>query len=73
MHKGARPDRSTQRDKALAKTFYYREYKEVGTSFPKFSLDELDEVENYFNKNKPPEEWLGIAAYKPILGENIQW
>ena len=74
VHKGARPDRSTQKTKALAKEFYYREYKETaGLRFPKFSVDELDEVENYFNKSELPEEWLGMAVYEPILTENIRW
>ena len=45
----------------------------VGLKFPKFSADKLDEVENYFNKSKPPEERLGMAVYEPILAENIQW
>ena len=29
------------------------------------SLDELDNVERYLNREKRPSKWLGIRGYKP--------
>ena len=59
VHRGARPDRSTQTARQLAMGFF------KPNNLPKTSLDQLDEVERYLNLGKPVREWLGIRVYEP--------
>ena len=63
VHRGARPDRSTQAARGLVKSFF-----KLGTApndFPKTSLDELDRVERHINKGQPLSDWLGIRVFEP--------
>ena len=50
VYKGARPDRSTQAARALAKS--YLNLSTAQLNFPKTSLDELDKVERHLNQGK---------------------
>ena len=66
MHNGARPDRSTEAARSLAKSFYKLE--RMPTNWVgKTSLDELDKVEMHLNKGKPFSEWIGIRIYTPVV------
>ena len=63
VHRGARPDRSTQAARELVKSFF-----KLGTApkdFPKTSLDELDRVERHINKGQPLSDWLGTRVFEP--------
>ena len=64
VHKGARPDRSTEAARDLAKSFYKLE-KMPNSWVGKTSLDELEKVEMHLNKGKPFSDWLGIRVYMP--------
>ena len=64
VHKGARPDRSTEAARDLAKSFYKLE-KMPNSWIGKTSLDELEKVEMHLNKGKPFSDWLGIRVYMP--------
>ena len=48
VHRGARPDRSTEAARGLAKSFY--KLKNTPTDHGKTSLDELEKVEMHLNK-----------------------
>ena len=50
VHKGARPDRSTEAARSLAKSFF--KLRETPTNCVKTSLDELEKVEMHLNKGK---------------------
>ena len=63
MHRGVRPDRSTQAAQELAKSFY--KLRTVPNDYPKTSLVELDQVERFLNQGSPFSEWLGIRVYEP--------
>ena len=69
VHQGARPDRSTQEAKRLAKDFFKSDL------VPRTSIDELDKVEGYLNKGKQLWEWIGIRVHEPERQENgeIYW
>ena len=64
VHKGARPDRSTEAARDLAKSFYKLE-RMPNSWVGKTSLDELEKVEMHLNKGKPFSDWLGIRVYMP--------
>ena len=63
VHHGARPDRSTQGARELAKSFF--KLKAAPNDIPKTSLDELDKVERHLNQGAPFSDWLGIRVYEP--------
>ena len=63
VHRGARPDRSTQAARELAKSFY--KLDTVPNAYPKTLLDELDQVERHLNQRSPFSDWLGIWVYEP--------
>ena len=66
VHNGARPDRSTEAARNIAKSFYKLE--SMPTNWVgKTSMDELEKVEMHLNKGKPFAEWLGIRVYTPEL------
>ena len=65
VHKGSRPDRSTEAARDLAKSFY--KLRNRPNDLPKTSLDELEKVETQQNKGKDLGEWLGIRVYIPEL------
>ena len=65
VHKGARPDRSTEAARNQAKSFY--KLRNTPNNCAKTSLDELEKVEMHLNKGKPLSEWLGIRVYMPEL------
>ena len=69
VYKGARPDRCTQLARQLARSFFKTDI------VPRTSLNELDKVEQYLNKEKQLREWIGIRAYVPVRQENgdINW
>lgn len=61
VYQGARVECSTADAKRLAQGFFNRPCQDC----PKASLDELDKVEWFLNKNKPFKEWTGIRVYEP--------
>ena len=63
VHRGARPDRSTEAARGLAKSFYKLE--SMPTDWGKTSLDELEKVETHLNKGTAFSDWLGIRVYMP--------
>ena len=63
VHRGARPDRSTQGARELAKSFF--KLKAAPNDIPKTSLNELDKVERHLNQGAPFLDWLGIRVYEP--------
>ena len=65
VHKGARPDRSTEAARDLAKSFY--KLRNMPSTWEKTSLDELEKVEMHLNKGKVLADWLGIRVYTPEL------
>ena len=65
VHRGARPDRSTEAARDLAKSFY--KLKNMPSTWEKTSLDELEKVEIHLNKGKVLADWLGIRVYTPEL------
>ena len=69
VYKGVRPDRCTQLARQLARGFFKTDI------VPRTSLNELDKVEQYLNKEKQLREWIGIRAYVPVRQENgdINW
>lgn len=68
VYQGAKPDRSTNIAKKLAKGFLKLDAKK------KTSLDDLEKVEKHLNKGKPLEDWLGFRVYEPIKeGDTIHW
>ena len=64
VHNGARPDRSTEAARNLAKSFYKVESMPT-LAQGKISMDELEKVETHLNKGKPLAEWIGIRVYTP--------
>ena len=70
VHRGARPDRSTQVARGLAKSFF--KLKTMPTDCPKTSLDELDKVEIHLNKGTASSDWLGIRVYVPEQGKDAE-
>ena len=72
VHKGARPDRSTEAARGLAKSFY--KLQNTPTDFGKTSLDELEKVEMHLNKGTAFSDWLGIRVYIPERTETeVVW
>jgi len=67
VHKGSRPDRSTNEARGLAKGFY--KLKKLPQELQKTALDDLDKVEQYLNKGASFADWLGIMVYEPVLVE----
>lgn len=69
VYKGARPDRSTRSAKQMANGFF--ESKKLS----KTSLDDLNLVENYVNKNELLSGNFGIKVYQPEQKESgdIVW
>ena len=65
VHQGSRPDRSTQKALSLVKRFLRLASTEKPCDVPKTSLDELEKVEAFMDKDKPVLEWLGIRVYEP--------
>ena len=65
VHKGTRPDRSTEAARNQAKSFY--KLRNTPNNCAKTSLDELEKVEMHLNKGKPFLDWLGIRVYIPEL------
>ena len=63
VHKGARPDRSTEAARSLAKSFF--KLRETPTNCVKTSLDEIEKVEMHLNKGVAVSDWLGIRVYIP--------
>ena len=68
VYRGARTDRCTQLARQLARGF-------KADIFSRTGLGELDKVEQYLNKGKQLQEWLGIRVYEPERQENdeIHW
>ncbi|KAK3725842.1 hypothetical protein QZH41_014067 [Actinostola sp. cb2023] len=62
-HRGARPERSTQAARELAKSFY--ELATAPKDVPKTSLDALAEVEDHLGHGSPIAGRLGIRVYEP--------
>ena len=73
VHRGARPDRSTEAARGLAKSFYKLE--NMPLTWGKTSLDELEKVEMHLNKGKEFADWLGIRVYIPELANamKLKW
>ena len=73
VHKGARPDRSTEAARSLAKSFY--KLRETPTDCTKTALDEIEKVEMHLNKGAAFADWLGIRVYIPELLEDkeVAW
>ena len=72
VHRGARPDRSTEAARGLAKSFY--KLKNTPTDHGKTSLDELEKVEMHLNKGTAFSDWLGIRVYIPERTETeVVW
>ena len=69
VYRGARPDRCTQSARRLARGFFKSD------TVPRTCLGELDKVEQYLNKEKQLQEWIGIRVYEPEQQENgeIHW
>ena len=65
VHNGARPDRCTSAARLLAMSFF--KLKVPPKDFPKTSLDQLEEVEFYFNLSKKIEDWFSFRVYEPEL------
>ena len=65
VHRGARPDRSTEAARDIAKSFY--KLRNMPKDCAKTSLDELEKVEAHLNKGKDLADWLGIRVYTPEL------
>ena len=63
VHQGARPDRSTQNARELAKSFFKLSYTPIDVE--KTSLDALEKVEKPLNENAPLSDWTGIRVYEP--------
>ena len=63
VHRGARPDRSTQGARELAKSIF--KLKAAPNDISKTSLDELDKVERHLNHRAAFSDWLGIRVYEP--------
>lgn len=68
INQGARPDRSTQAARELAKS--YLKLRTAPNDVPRTLLDELDEVGRYPNEGLPLSDWLGIRLYEPECYEN---
>lgn len=60
---GARPDRSTQTARELAKSYF--KLRTTPNNIPRISLDELDKVERHLNQGKQLSDWLGVRVYEP--------
>ena len=69
VYKGAHTDRCTQLAGQLARGYFKSDI------VPRTSLNELDKVEKYLNKEKQLREWIEIRAYVPVRQENgeIYW
>ena len=63
VHQGARRDRSTHAARLLAKGFY--NFLSIPNDALKTSLDQLDDVEKFVNKNVNFSDWLGIRVCEP--------
>ena len=69
VHKGARPDRSTEAARDLAKSFY--KLRNTPNDLAKTSLEDLEKVETHLNKGKALAEWAAIRVYIPeLINEN---
>ena len=73
VHKGARPDRSTEAARGLVKSFFKLRY--TPTNCEKTSLDELEKVEMHLNKGVAFAGWLVIRVYVPerIDEKEVVW
>ena len=73
VHRGARPDRSTEAARRLAKNFF--KFRDTPTDCPKTSLDELEKVEMHLNKGTAFSGWLGIRVYVPerVDDKEVVW
>ena len=73
VHRGARPDRSTEAARRLAKNFF--KFRDTPTDCPKTSLDELEKVEMHLNKGTAFSDWLGIRVYVPerVDDKEVVW
>ena len=73
VHRGARPDRSTEAARRLAKNFF--KFRDTPTDWPKTSLDELEKVEMYLNKGTSFSGWFGIRVYVPerVDDKEVVW
>ena len=68
VHRGARPDRSTEAARGLVKSFF--KLRDTPTNCVKTSLDELEKVEMHLNKGTTLTDWLGIRVYMPEREED---
>ena len=66
VYKGARIDRCTKLARQLARGFFKTDI------VPRTSLNELDKVEQYLNKEKQLREWIGIRAYVPVRQKRVK-
>ena len=73
VHRGARPDRSTEAARGLAKSFF--KLRDTPTNCVKTSLDELEKVEMHLNKGVAFSGWLGIRVYMPerVDDKEVVW
>ena len=73
VYRGARPDRSTEAARRLAKNFF--KFRDTPTDCPKTSLDELEKVEMHLNKGTAFSDWLGIRVYVPerVDDKEVVW
>ena len=73
VHRGARPDRSTEAARRLAKNFF--KFRDTPTDCPKTSLDELEKVEMHLNKGTAFSSWQAIRVYVPerVDDKEVVW
>ena len=60
VHRGARPDRSTEEARGLARSFF--KLKTMPTNCPKTSLDELVKVERHLNQGAAATFFEGVEV-----------
>lgn len=65
LENAARPYRSTQAARVLAKSYF--NLSTAPLNVPKTSLGVLDRVERHFNRGAQLSNWLGIRVYEPEL------
>ena len=66
VHRGARPDQSTEAARELARSFF--NLTTAPKDCPKTCLGELEKVERHLNKGLIFPDWLGIKVYEPEGG-----
>ena len=71
VHQGARITRCTRAARRLCQTFLETNARDP----PRTSMDELDNVECFLNKNEKPTNWLHIRVFEPELhaDDNVLW